>query len=148
MRQIRRHSSLLLLIGMVGLVILACGSSDDGPPDNAALVEVTANSSLMPWLEEAAAQFNESDAKTSTNNPIYVQVNPVDAVEPIIDIAAGAQPDIWIPDSEVWADVLAEQGGSLIALIASALLKPFGDCHVATGRRVLGWPGRGSAGLT
>ena len=142
MRQIRRHSSLLLLIGMVGLVILACGSSD-GPPDNATLVEVTANSSLMPWLEEAAAQFNESDAATSSDKPIYVQVTPVDAGQAVVDIAAGAQPDVWIPDSEVWTEVLTEQGvdayeSDCISVAESPLVIAMWQPVAES----LGWPGR------
>jgi ABC-type glycerol-3-phosphate transport system substrate-binding protein len=96
MKKLRRHSGLFWLAALLALVVLGCGGND-GPPSDAVVVDVTANTSLTPWLEEAIAQFNESEAVTSEDNPIFVQLVPADAGQAIVDITAGAEPDLWWP---------------------------------------------------
>lgn len=142
MKTLRRHGGLLMLAAALTLVILACGGSD-GPPDDAVIVDVATNTSLAPWLEEAVTQFNESEPVTSEDNPVFVQISPVDAGQAVVDIIAGAQPDLWIPDNEVWIDVLAEQGNDAFSPdcvsvaespLVIAMWQPIAES--------LGWPGR------
>jgi hypothetical protein len=72
--------SLLLLIMTLTLVALACGfGGDSGPPRNAAVIEVKANSALTPWLTEAAAEFNRSRERTSGGQTAYVVLEDAEA---------------------------------------------------------------------
>ena len=53
---------ILLLMGFLAAAAAACGlGSDEGPPSDAVIVDVRANTSLGPWLEEAAAEFNANE---------------------------------------------------------------------------------------
>jgi Ca-activated chloride channel family protein len=94
------------------LVALACGfGGDSGPPRNAAVIEVKANSSLTPWLTEAANEFNRSRERTGGGQTAFVVLEDAEAgraVNQMMD--TGALPSIWIPDGEVWADLLAAEG--------------------------------------
>jgi Ca-activated chloride channel homolog len=104
--------SLLLLVMTWMMLALACGfSSSSGPPRNAATVTVKANSSLTPWLAEAAAAFNRSAQRTSNRQTAYVVLESVEAgraVNQMVD--SGDLPTLWIPDHEVWAALLAAEG--------------------------------------
>jgi len=136
--------SLLLLVMTWMLVALACGfGGSSGPPRNAATVTVTANSSLTPWLTEAAAAFNRSAQRTSNRQTAYVVLESVEAgraVNQMVD--SGNTPTIWIPDHEIWAALLAAEGqpafqGDCRSLAESPLV-------IAMWRPVaesLGWPG-------
>jgi Ca-activated chloride channel homolog len=104
--------SLLLLVMTWMMLALACGfGSSSGPPRNAATVTVKANSSLTPWLAEAAAAFNRSAQRTSNRQTAYVVLESVEAgraVNQMVD--SGDLPTLWIPDHEVWAALLAAEG--------------------------------------
>ena len=138
----RRYTYLLLII-LVTLPALACGLSSDGPPRNAVIVEVMANTSLTPWLESAVSTFNEQEIEVEDGQPAYVEWRSVDAGQAVTEITSGAAPDLWIPDDEVWAHVLADQGIDSFR----------GDCGVVAQSPLviamwrplaesLGWPGR------
>ncbi len=137
-----RFRGIILLLVLLGTVALACGGNE-GPPSNAAVVEVVANSSLSPWLEEAVTNFNESDTETSNGRQAYVQLATADAGQAVVNITNGAQPTLWIPDNEVWASVLTDQGNGdygddCVSVAESPLV-------IAMWRPVaeaLGWPGR------
>ena len=51
---LKRHRGIFLLLTFLGLVTIACGltdgGGDSGPPRNAAVVNVIANTSLTPCL--------------------------------------------------------------------------------------------------
>lgn len=105
--------SLLLLLGLLALTTLACGLfSDPGaPPRNAVVVEVGANSSLEPWLTTAVAEFNASETQTAGGKPVFVQLTTVESGQAVADYAAGAPaPALWIPEDQVWVNILADQG--------------------------------------
>ncbi|MCI0731157.1 MAG: VWA domain-containing protein, partial [Chloroflexi bacterium] len=122
----------------------ACGlGSDEGPPRNAAVVEVVANTSLGPWLTAAVETFNESETKTSDDKTVYVVVTLVESGQAVTDIAGGAaSPVLWLPDDQVWTSVLANHGnanyqGDCASVARSPLV-------IAMWRPVaesLGWPG-------
>ena len=96
----------------VSLAAAACSlGSGDGPPRNAVVVDVVANSSLGNWLTTAVERFNEAEIETSDGNPAYVQLTLADAGQATSQIAAGSEsPALWIPDQQVWTQVLADQG--------------------------------------
>jgi len=143
--QAKQQRTILLLITILGLTTVTCSlTTDDGPPRNAVLVEVAANTSLTPWLEAATERFNEARTETAAGKPVYAALNPVEAGQAVTTMAAsGDLPALWIPDDVVWANLLADQGissfqGDCVSLAESPLV-------IAMWRPVaeaLGWPGR------
>ncbi len=136
--------SIFLLVMMLALTALACGLGDsEGPPRNAAVIDVLTNTSLEGWLTEATAQFNETRVETSEGKPVYVNLTASDSGEAVGDITGGGvSPALWIPAEEVWTQVLADQGNSnytrdCVSISSSPLV-------IALWRPVaesLGWPG-------
>jgi len=140
----RAFRGFFTLFFAVGLAIMACSlGSDDGPPRNATIIEVVANSSLESWLIPTVDQFNAAEVETANGNSIYVVPTYIDSGQAVADIAEGdINPSIWIPEEEVWVNVLRNQGDNNFS----------GDCEsVATSPLViamwrsaaesLGWPG-------
>ncbi len=143
----------LLLIALISLIALACIcsscnrslSTNDGPPKNALVINVTANTSLKPWLETAIENFNGKEVETEAGKTIYVQLNLAEAGQSVVEMAnvAAPLPDLWIPDAQVWVDVLANKGNakfldSCISVAESPLViamwQPIAEA--------LGWPSR------
>ncbi len=154
MKRVQRYRGLWLLVGLLGLTAVACrlgsiGSADTTNntvdiPNNAAVITVVANNSLVPWLEQAANDFNATRTQTAAEQPIYVTVQGQESGQFITDVANGAAdlPNLWIPDSPVWTNVLADQGvnnyqSDCVSVAQSPLV-------IGTWRTVaesLGWPG-------
>ncbi|MFN2188558.1 MAG: substrate-binding domain-containing protein, partial [Candidatus Promineifilaceae bacterium] len=138
------YRGILLLILFLALAAAACSLGDnDGIPNNAQVVEVTANTSLEPWLDAVIQQYNAAEYEVGEGNPIFVQAAYADSGEAIDMLSGGGDyPSIWIPDSEVWTDVMADQVSSSYqddcqSLVTSPLV-------IAMWRPVaesLGWPG-------
>ena len=108
-----RH--LFLLFGLLAMTTLACSlsGSDTGPPRNAAVVNVVANSGLQPWLDTAVINFNDSDTETSDGKTVYVQLTGVESGQAAANLAVDNEDNsLWIPDELVWVNLLAEQGNS------------------------------------
>jgi Ca-activated chloride channel family protein len=114
-----------------------------GPSQNAIQIQVTANTALAPWLEQAISDFNGTRIKID-KRPIYVNAHFTESGQAVTDIISGKDlPDVWIPDDAVWSDVLAGQGqasfqGSCVSVAKSPLV-------IAMWRPIaesLGWPGR------
>lgn len=106
---------LFLLVLLLILPAVACGLFDGGvtgePPRNAAVVEVMANTSLSPWLEEAIRAFNGAEMETSDGKQAFAALEAVEAGQAITLMNDGsALPTMWIPDDMVWIDLLADQG--------------------------------------
>lgn len=147
MRRRRRRSRLLLLIAL-SLILVTCVcspfSGGDGIPRNALLVDVVANTGLTPWLEDAVDAFNGSGAETADGRPVHIVLLPVESGEAVANMSEGsALPALWIPDGEVWPDVLADRGvdnfqADCVSLAESPLVigmwRPIAES--------LGWPGR------
>ena len=136
----------ILVLVLILALTLACTSIVGGerPPANAVVIEVVGNTSLTAWLTAAARDFNAARIKLSDDRPAYVTLQSVEAGQEIVDIASGsAAPDLWIPDTPVWVDVLAEKGksdfqgdcGSVAqSPLVIAVWQPIAEA--------LGWPGR------
>ena len=140
----RTYGRLLLFVGLLALAAVACGlGQSDGPPSNAAVIDVTANSSLGPWLAAAVANFNDTGVETEEGDPVYVNLSLTDSGQAVTDIAGGASaPAMWIPEEQVWVEILADEGvseyGDDCESVASSPLV------IAMWREVaesLGWPG-------
>jgi Ca-activated chloride channel family protein len=139
----RNYRGIFLLLILLGLVTIACGFSggNDGPPRNAVVVNVMANTSLQPWLETAVTTFNESGTENSDGDPVYIQLTSTESGQAVNDLAAGGY-DLWIPDEQVWVNVLADQGytdfqGDCVSVAESPLvIGMWRDVAEA-----LGWPG-------
>jgi Ca-activated chloride channel homolog len=143
--KIKNFRGILLLISMMGLSMIACSLFDfssDGPPGDAVVIEVVANSSLEPWMATAVSNFNAAAIENSSGNPFYVTYTIVDAGQAVTQLTAGATTALWIPDEEVWVNLLADQGnsnfqGDCISVAESPLvIGMWRDVAEA-----LGWPG-------
>jgi Ca-activated chloride channel homolog len=138
-----RHLALLLVV--LSLPALACGlSQPDGPPRNALVIPVLANTSLVPWLDEAIASFHDSEAETAGGQPIYVELAAADAGEAAVQLEQGGQAALWIPDHPVWVDVLAGSGNNnfRLASCTSVARSPLVIAMWQPLAESLGWPGR------
>jgi Ca-activated chloride channel family protein len=134
-----------MLVLVLIIPMLACSIfTQVGPPSDALIVDVVANSALKPWLESAVEVFNDEKVKTEAGEQIYAQLISQDAGQAVTSIVAGSEnPALWIPDEPVWVDVLAEEGkqdfqGDCASVAKSPLV-------IAMWRPVaesLGWPGR------
>ncbi len=144
----RRYRIILLLVTILGLTTVTCSTcsltGDDGPPRDAVIVEVMANTSLTPWLEAAIESFNDAKIETTAGKPVYVILDPVESGQAVTSMADGSLlPALWIPDDPVWVNLLADQGngsfqGNCVSVAESPLV-------IAMWRPVaesLGWPGR------
>ncbi|MEA3397962.1 MAG: VWA domain-containing protein [Chloroflexota bacterium] len=141
----KRQRNILLLITILILTTVTCSLTDgDGPPRNAVVVPVTANTSLTRWLKTAIEDFNDSKIETAAGNPVYIVLDLVESGQAVTDMADGGPlPALWIPDDPVWVNLLADQGmdnfqGNCVSLVESPLV-------IAMWRPVaesLGWPGR------
>jgi Ca-activated chloride channel family protein len=141
--RIYKNKGLLFLLAGLLLAGLACGLGGDGPPGNAVIVNVAANASLGPWLQTAVTQFNDSETETAGGDPAYVQLTLVESGQAVTDITDGILiPDLWLPEDQVWASVLADQGNSNFQSdCRSTATSPL---VIAMWREVaesLGWPG-------
>jgi Ca-activated chloride channel family protein len=145
MVKVKTTRGILMLVLLLVLPMFACDPfSQEGPPSNAVVLNVMANSALKPWLEGAVEAFNNEKIETADKKQIYVQLVSKDAGEAVTSIMEGEQyPDLWIPDGPVWVDVLEEEGnadfqGDCVSVAESPLV-------IAMWRPVaesLGWPGR------
>ncbi len=144
--KINNWRGLVVLAAILSLASLACGfgglTDDDGPPRDAVLIEVMANTSLTPWLETAVANFNQAEIQNSGEKQLWVELTAVESGEAIGKLQEAGEIALWIPDEQVWVNVLADQGNANFQ----------GDCaNVAQSPLVigmwrevaqaLGWPG-------
>ena len=111
----KRAYGVFLLLVAFALTALACnlptiGGGNDSvtAPSNAVVVNLTANTSLEPWLRQAVDSFNSQEVETAAGDPVFVIAQFTEAGQFV------AQPDgvthLWIPDDDVWTAVLADQG--------------------------------------
>ena len=154
MKRLQRYRGLWLLVGLLGFTAVACqlgniGQSDGSTnntveiPSDATVVSLVANNSLVPWLEQAAADFNATKTETAVGQPIFVTVQGQESGDFIADVTdtAVSLPTLWLPDSPVWTNILADQGndafqGSCVSVAQSPLV--IGVWRPAA--ESLGWP--------
>jgi Ca-activated chloride channel family protein len=142
--KIESFRGVLLLILFLALAAVACSlGGEDEIPRNAQIVEVAANTSLEPWLNTAVQLYNEAEHEVAEGNPVFVNLSFADSGEVVDEISSGdSAPSIWIPDAEIWTDVLADQGNDgyrndcetlATSPLVIAMWKPVAES--------LGWPG-------
>jgi Ca-activated chloride channel family protein len=146
MTLLKNSRAVWLFLGLLFLTTLACQLGDvgnDGIPDDAVVVEVVSSSSLDPWLQTAVSDFNASDPKTSSDQPIFAITRGVESGQYVTDMAAGGQQaGLWISDSPVWVNLAADQAitnyqGDCVSVAESPLV-------IGMWRELaesLGWPG-------
>lgn len=128
------------------LPVIACGPADDSiveeAPKNAQVVDVVASTALTPWLQTAVSNFNAAEIQNSDEDQVWVQLTAVEAGQAASDMAGGTSTALWIPDEQVWVNVLADQGnanfqGDCVSVAESPLVigmwRPVAES--------LGWPG-------
>jgi Ca-activated chloride channel family protein len=143
--RVKRHRTILLLLTILGLTTITCRlTPSGGPPRDAVMVHVTANTSLTPWLETAIEGFNDAKVETAAGNPVYVTLNPVESGQAVTAMATGGPvPGLWIPDDQVWVNLLADQGNdSFQGDCASVATSPLVIAMWRPVAESLGWPGR------
>ena len=139
---LRRLGGGLMLL-LLAFLLAACGGGD-GPPRNAVVVNVTANTELTAWLQESLTLFNDEQVETSDGKTVFVQLTPMESGQAVVDMSEMQElPALWLPDSPVWTNVLAERGlnsfqGDCVSTAQSPLVigmwRPVAEA--------LGWPGR------
>ena len=140
----KAYRGLLMMVAVLALAALACGfGSSDGPPSNAVVLDVTANSSLGPWLTLVTDNFNAAEIETAAGDPVYVQLSLTESGQAIADMAAGdVAPALWIPEEPVWTSVLADQGNSdFQSDCRSVATSPLVIAMWRPAAESLGWPG-------
>ena len=100
-------------IGLILLLLTACGSAQAGPtatPANTLAITVAYARSLQPWLEPAIQNFNASGAKIADGSVISVTGQAIDSGAMIENMVQGNSPyDLVIPADKVWLDLLANR---------------------------------------
>jgi Ca-activated chloride channel family protein len=113
---LKNYRSICLFILMLSLPALACiapSSASTDAPRNALVLRVIANSSLEPWLNTAVAQFNEAELETGDGEQIYVELTATESGLAITQFISGdLSGGLWIPEEQVWANLLADQGSN------------------------------------
>jgi Ca-activated chloride channel family protein len=139
-----RYLTLFLLF--LALPAIACGfgsNEDSGPPRNASVVNVLASSSLEPWLTTAVSEFNTSEQETESGRQIFVQLDTAESGQAVIDLIANSQETaLWIPESEVWVEILNDRGNQAYSQDCSSVAES--PLVIGMWRSVaesLGWPG-------
>ncbi|MCP4420330.1 MAG: VWA domain-containing protein, partial [Chloroflexi bacterium] len=122
-----------------------CGLSDlggDGPPSDAVVVNLVANTTIAPWMETAVINFNDSETETSSGDPAFVVLNVLESGQAIAQLQNDPAITLWIPEETVWADVLADGGdGSFQDDCVSVAQSPLVIGMWREVAETLGWPG-------
>ncbi|MDH5507361.1 MAG: VWA domain-containing protein [Anaerolineae bacterium] len=135
----------LLIAAAIAVLGAACVERGiQGPPPNAELIEVMASTNLEAWLADAAAVFNHDKLQSAAGKTYYVQITYMDAGNAVKFMGAGKYaPDLWIADSYVWAEVMADQGKTdFLNNCQSVAESPLVFAVWKSLAESLGWPGR------
>ncbi|MEN8242381.1 MAG: VWA domain-containing protein [Chloroflexota bacterium] len=137
-------TTIIFLMIFLAAVGITCQTSASKPPRNAEIIQVSAGTSLQTWLDQAAIEFNAEKFKSEDNKPYYVEITYQEAGQAISQ-GSGAvfEPDLWIPDNFVWAELAAEIGNpAYIEDCQSVASSPLVIAMWQPIAESLGWPGR------
>jgi Ca-activated chloride channel family protein len=147
MMDIRRHRGIALFVLMIVLATLACSlpgsDGEDAPPRDAAVLEIIANDSLEPWLAQVVDGFNQAEITNAEEKQVFVILNTAESGQAVTQLSENSDSyGLWIPDEQVWINVLADQGnddfqGDCLSIAQSPLV--IGMWRPAA--ESLGWPG-------
>jgi Ca-activated chloride channel family protein len=134
--------SILLALSLASAACLS--SSPAKAPRNAEIVQVVASTNLQSWLDEVADQFNREKIKSTQGKPYYIELVYKEAGLAISEnMTEEFTADLWIPDSLVWAELMAERGeASYLADCQSVVESPLIIAMWQPLAEALGWPGR------
>ncbi|MGC9543791.1 substrate-binding and VWA domain-containing protein [Streptomyces sp. UG1] len=119
--------------------LLSFGSSCQDDPVRLTLA---ASPDLAPALESAAKRAREADL-TSDGRCVAVTVSAREPYKVTDALLAGQDPgaEVWVPDSEVWLQRLAANGGTPdVSTVGHVASTPVGVAMVPTAAKSLGWP--------
>lgn len=128
-----------------GDVLPDFGGNEANIPDNAVVVDVYANTNVAPWFEQMTATFNQEQQETSPDRPGYVRLTSMEAGEAVVSLTEEQQSAaVWVPDDEVWVDVLsnyAQSGDADRWQCQSSATSPLVLAMWRPIAHALGWPG-------
>lgn len=138
---------------VLSLALAACGrGSVTSPPSGALILNVQANSAAASWLMKSAGMFNGLGLRTKTGRVVWADVSSVESGAAVATMVTKARPDLWVPDSQVWADLAALNGikmfqgdcvDTALSPLVIAMHKPIADA-LGYPARSLGWLDLGS----
>ena len=142
---LKNFRSLLLLLSLLALPTMACGIfglDEEGPPNDAVVVNMIANTTAAPWLETAVTSFNESETETSSGDPAFVVLNAVESGQAIGQLQDQPEIALWLPEEAVWTEILSESGdNSFQDDCTSVAQSPLVIGMWRDVAEALGWPG-------
>lgn len=104
------------ILALFAAACLCTGSGNNNEatvelPGNAAAITIIASPSLQPWLDNAIAQFNNAQNEVGDGETAFVVLKSVEPGQAVADMSGeGELPVLWLPDSIVWSNLLADQG--------------------------------------
>ncbi|MFE0257090.1 substrate-binding and VWA domain-containing protein [Streptomyces sp. NPDC059010] len=119
--------------------LLSFGSSCEDDPVRLTLA---ASPDLAPVLETAARRARDADLR-SDGRCVAVSVSARESYRVADTLLAGKDPDaqVWVPDSDLWVQRLAEDGGTAeVSTLGHVASSPVGVAMVPVAAKSLGWP--------
>ena len=140
----KNSTTLLIFLIFLSVVGITCQATASQPARNAEIIQVSAGTSLQTWLDQAAEEFNQQKIKSADNQPYYVEITYEEAGQAIAQSGEVVfEPDLWIPDNYVWAEMLAENGNpAYLDDCRSVATSPLVIAMWQPIAESLGWPGR------
>lgn len=139
----------LIIIAILGLTLIACGSDTVGSllGGQQVVVNLVYGSEKQEWLEPLVAEYNAAENKTADGSTIVIEAEPMGSIEAINAIIDGAiQPVVWSPASSVYLPVAEarwqEKFGNELSAKAPAdlVLSPVVIAMWQPMAEALGWP--------
>ena len=110
----------LLLVGIVAWRNLAGADEEAGCEGATSHARLVASPDIAPALKEIASSLEDERNCVS----IRVDAVPSDEVLNLLSTGSDDQPDLWVPDSDVWARQLAEDGIAVDTIVPAIATSP------------------------
>ncbi|MGD3105938.1 substrate-binding and VWA domain-containing protein [Streptomyces sp. YGL11-2] len=114
-----------------------------GPCDGSSVeVDVVASPDIAPALQTVAEKARDDATRTDGKClDVRVRARPADEVaDSLAQRPANPEFQVWIPDSSLWAERVADEGGSSLTAAGTIASSPIALGAVPSAAKALGWP--------